>query len=107
MLLSLILGEINWSNITGNWIEFATSGYTYVFQNFFWPIVFFGITGYVYAVNRSATAAAALICILFTVFGFTNVFAAPELGIYSQLNWVVVVVSLSGLFVAVFTKKYR
>jgi len=97
-----ILGEINWSNISGNWGEFALTGYDYIFGNWTYPLIFLGIVGYVYCINRSAVSAAAAICIIFSIYGITGVFSYGDIAQYSMLSWVIVVFSFAGLFTTLF-----
>jgi L-cystine uptake protein TcyP (sodium:dicarboxylate symporter family) len=97
--------EVNWSNITSNWADFILTGYTNILGVWFYPLVFFGLVGYVYAVNRSAMSAAALLCIVFVVFAGTGVFANVDA--FSQIASGLVTVVFAGLLVLVFViKKY-
>ena len=107
MLLPQILMEVNWTNISANWGDFALSGYEYVFGNFVYPLIFMGIIGYVYAINKSAISAAAAICIAFTIFGITGIFSFPETTQFVTLSWIIVILSFAGLFTLLFTKKGR
>lgn len=94
---------VSWENISGNWSTWITDAYTGILGNWFWPIVFFGVIGYVYTVNKSATAAAVAICILFGVFGVTGIFTdAPE---YVMLNATIVIIAIAGTFTAIFMRK--
>lgn len=94
---------VNWTNISGNWTTWVTDAYTNILGDWFWPIVFFGVIGYIYAVNRSVTVAAVAICIVFGVFGVTGIFAdAPE---FVEINVAIVLIALSGAFVAIFVRK--
>jgi len=107
MNLPNIIMEINWSNISSNWSEFAISGYDSIFGNWFYPLVFLGIAGYIYCINKSAISTAALICIVFAVFGVTGIFRYPDIAEYSLLSWIVVIVSFSALFTTLFIRRYR
>jgi len=102
---TLPFNEVNWSNISGNWSEFVLFGYKGIFGNWTYPLIFLGIIGYVYAINRSAISAAALICILFGVFGVTDIFATSSTAGFSLLSWVITIVSFAGLFVALFMRR--
>ncbi len=103
----MIIFEANWSNISSDWIGYIMTGYEYIFGNWVYPIIFLGIVGYVYAVNRSAISAAAGICIVFAAFGVTGIFRFPEIVQFSALAWGITVTSIAGLFVLLFTKKGR
>jgi hypothetical protein len=104
-MLNFILLETNWSNISGDWIGWLSTGYEYVFGNWLWALIFFGIIGYIYAVNRSAISAAAAICIIFGVFGATGIFRFPETSMFSMISIIIVVTSFAGLFTLLFVKK--
>jgi len=97
--------DVNWSNISGNWSEFILSGYKGIFGNWTYPLIFLGIIGYVYAINRSAVTAAALICIIFGVFGVTDIFATSSTASFSLLSWVITIVSFAALFVTLFMRR--
>lgn len=99
------IGAVNWTTISNNWVDFAMSGYTNIFENFTYPLVFLGIIGYIYAVNRSAISAAAGICIIFAVYGGTAIFNYPENVYFSYLGWFIVIFSLSGMFTLLFVRK--
>lgn len=98
----MIIGEVNWTNISSDWPGFILSGYDYIFQNWTYPLMFLGIIGYVYCINRSAMSAAAAICFMFAIYGVTGIFSYPEVAGYSLLNWIIVIVSFSGLFTTLF-----
>jgi len=98
-------GDVNWSNISGNWSEFFLLGYKGIFGNWTYPLIFLGIIGYVYAINRSAVSAAALICIVFGVFGVTDIFATSSTAGFSLLSWVITIVSFAALFVTLFMRR--
>lgn len=94
---------VNWTNISGNWSEWVTSAYTGVLGDWFWPLVFIGIIGYIYAINKSVTSAAVAICLVFGIFGITGIFAdTPE---YVLLNAGIVLAAISGAFAAIFIRK--
>jgi len=99
--------EVNWSNISGNWAEWMMSGYDQIFGHWTYPLIFLGIIGYVYCINRSAISAAAAICITFTVFGATAIFRYPDTPEFSLLGWIIVIVSFAGLFTLLFTMRQR
>lgn len=101
-----ILMEINWETINANWMDFFLQGYMRIVgSTWFYPIVFFGFIGYVYALSNSATAAAVLISLIFGVFGITGIFSAsPE---FVQLSWVIVIISFSATFTALFAGRKR
>ena len=103
MNLLLILLEVNWSNITGNWTTWFLQGYQDIFGDWVYPLIFLGLVGYVYCVNRSAISAAAIICIIFTVFGVTGVFAGTNEMVL--LSSVISMVSIAGLFALLFTQR--
>jgi len=60
---------VNWTNITGDFVGWSTQGYTTAMGFFFWPLFFTTIITYVYLKQRSATAAVAIILIVFAAFG--------------------------------------
>jgi len=106
-MLFPIFGEVNWTNISGNWSDFILTGYNNVLGNWFYPLAFMGIVGYIYCINRSAMSAAAAICIIFGVYGVTNVFAAPDTMGFSLFGWIVTIFSFSGLFTLLFIRSRR
>jgi len=94
---------VSWENISGNWTTWVTDAYTGILGNWFWPLVFFGVIGYVYAINKSATSAAVAICLVFGIFGVTGVFAdAPD---FVFINMAIVLIAVSGAFTAIFMRK--
>ena len=74
----MLSGVVNWTAIASNWVDYAMQGYFNVFKNFTYPLIFIGIIGYIYALNKSAISASAGICIIFTVYGVTAIFNYPE-----------------------------
>jgi len=84
-------------------IDWALSAYETLFGVWMWPLIFVGIVGYVYAVNKSATAAAVAICLIFGIFGITGIFA--DVGEFSQFSYVIALFSIAGGFVAVFLNR--
>lgn len=102
-LLQLILGEVNWTNISADWVTYIISGYTDIFGEWFYPLVFIGFIGYVYCINKSAIAAAAAICIIFTVFSVTGIFATTDE--FTQLASGVSLAAFAGLFALLFYAK--
>ena len=103
----MLIGEINWTNVSGNWIQFAMSGYTNIFENFTYPLIFLGIIGYIYCITKSAIGAAIGICIVFVIYGGSAVFNYPESSLFSFLGWIIVIVSFAGLFTALFVRANR
>ena len=103
----MLVFDVNWTNISGDWIGWLSTGYEYVFGNWLYPILFLGIIGYVYAVNRSAISAAAAICIIFTVFGTTGVLSHPDTSMFGLVSVAIVVFSVAGLFLLVIFEKNR
>ena len=103
-LLSILL-NVNWTEINSNWINYAISGYETLFGGWVYPLLFMGVIGYVYAINKSAIAAAVAICIIFGIFGTTAIFIAPEIQHFRDFGAAIVIVSLAGLFTALFASK--
>ena len=103
-LLGFILGEVNWSNISNDWADWMLTGYRNILGDWVYPLIFMGIVGYVYCINRSATSAAVAICLIFTVFGVTGVFAGSDEHVV--LMSIVSIVSFSVLFVHLFIGKF-
>jgi hypothetical protein len=103
----MFVGEVNFSNITNSWSEYALTGYTNIFGVWVYPLLFLGIVGYVYCISRSAITAAVAICLVFGVFGITGVFSYPAIAEYSMLSWVIVILSFAGLFTALFVRSRR
>lgn len=107
MFLKFILGEVNWSNITTNWVDWLMSGYDNIFGNWTYPLIFLGVIGYVYCVSRSAMVAAAAICLTFGIFGATAVFRYPDIAEFSVMGWIIVIVSFAGMFTTLFVARSR
>ena len=103
----MILGEVNWTNISSDWIGYILTGYDNIFGNWTYPLMFLGVVGYIYCLNRSAMSAAAAICIIFGVYGVTGIFRYGEIAEFSLLSWVIVIMSFSGLFTTLFIRKRR
>jgi len=107
MNIGIVLGEVNWSNITSNWGTYFMTGYDHVFGHWTYPLIFLGVIGYVYCVSRSAMVAAASICLIFGIYGATSIFRYPDIPEFSMLGWVIVIVSFAGLFTTLFVSKRR
>ena len=60
-----------WSNMTKNFPKYATDAYSAI-DPWFYPILFLGIIGYIYAYMRSTTVAVVAILITFGVFAATT-----------------------------------
>lgn len=103
----MILGEVNWTNISADWVGYIMKGYDSIFNHWTYPLIFLGVVGYIYCVNRSAMSAAAAICIIFGVYGITGIFRYGDIAQFSLLSWVIVIVSFSGLFTTLFIRKRR
>ncbi len=105
MNLPWIICDINWSNISSDWMGWFTKGYVDILGIWFYPMILAGIIGYVYALSHSVTAAAVLIALAFGVFGISGIFSGvPE---FAALSWGIVVASFSAVFVAIFTGRKR
>ena len=102
MKFFLPLMEINYSNISQNWMDFFLGSYKTVMGVWVWPLIFLGIVGYVYAVQKSATAAAVALCIIFGIFGATDVLS--NAGEFTQFAYLMSVLSIAGAFTALFIK---
>ena len=101
-----VLLDINWTNVSSNWMSWFFTGYFVVIgEVWFYPLVFFGIIGYIYALSQSATAAAVAITIMFTVLGVSGIFSSiPE---FTAISAGVTVTSIAAAFVAVFVGRKR
>ena len=97
--------QVNWSDITDNWVEYAFTGYSNIFGDWVYPLIFLGLIGYIYCVNKSAFSAAAAICIIFAVFGVTGIFSSPDTMYFTLISWVILIFSFAGLFVVLIVKK--
>jgi len=106
-MLGFILGEVNWTNISSNWASWIITAYDNIFANWTYPIIFLGIVGYVYCLNKSAMSAAAIICMIFGVFGVTGIFRYPDIAQFSMLSWVIAVTAFAGLFTTLFISRHR
>jgi hypothetical protein len=106
-MIGQLVMDVNWTNVSADWISYSISGYDYIFGNWVYPLIFLGIIGYVYCINRSAISAAVAICIIFAVFGGTAIFQYPDIAEFSLLGWLIVIFSFAGLFTLLFTKKGR
>ena len=107
MWLPKILMEVNWTNVSSNWIDYSMTGYQYVFENWVYPIIFMGIIGYVYAINKSATSAAVVICLIFALFGTSGALVYTDIVPFRDFSIAIAGVALSALFVTIFASKYR
>jgi hypothetical protein len=104
-MIGWIICDINWSNISGNWMGWFTEGYTNILGVWFYPLVFAGIIGYVYALSHSATAAAVTICLAFGIFGVAGIFAdVPQ---FANIMYAVILASFSGAMIAIFAGRKR
>ena len=105
-LASLFL-EVNWTNISSDWIGWTMSGYDAIFGHWTYPLIFLGIIGYVYSINRSAMSAAAAICLVFGIYGALAIFRYPDIAEFSMLGWIIVIISFAALFTTLFTMRQR
>jgi len=103
----MIVGEVNWTNISGDWAGWLMTGYDNVFQHWTYPLIFLGIIGYVYCVSRSAITAAAAICLIFCIYGATSIFRYADVAEFSMLGWIITIVAFAGLFTTLFVSKRR
>lgn len=101
----LLFLEINYTNISQDWMGFFLSPYKNILGIWMWPIVFIGLIGYVYAVQKSATAAAVMICIIFGIFGATDALANNLE--FTSLSIVLSTFAIAGAFTALFMKSRR
>jgi len=99
------LSAVNWSEINDGWIDYAISAYEGFFGNWVYPIIFLGLVGYIYCINRSAFSAAAAICILFGVYGVTGVLSQPDTLYFTLISQVIVIFSFAGLFIVLVLKR--
>lgn len=106
-MLGLLLGEVNWTNISANWPGWIISAYETIFSNWTYPLIFLGVIGYVYCVSRSAMTAAAVVCLIFGIYGGTAIFSYPETSQFSMLGWVIAVTAFAGLFTTLFISRHR
>lgn len=97
-----LLFEVNWSNISSDWASWIMTGYDNVFQHWTYPLIFLGVVGYVYCINRSAVSAAVAICLVFGIYGITGVFQYGDIAEFSMLSWIIVIVAFSALFTTLF-----
>jgi len=67
-MIKLIIMDV-WSNMTNNFPKYATDAYSAI-GDWFYPIMFLSIIGYIYAYMRSATAAMVAIMITFGIYGY-------------------------------------
>ena len=106
-MLGLLLGEVNWTNISGDWAGWIIGAYDTIFANWTYPLIFLGIVGYVYCINRSAMAAAVAICLIFGIYGAAAIFSYSEISQFSMLGWVITVTAFAGLFTTLFISRHR
>ena len=94
-----------WNNSTNNFMQYATEAYTNtVVGQWFYPVLFLGIIGYVYAYMRSAVVAMIAIMITFSIFATTAFAASDEI---STLLYIIVILIMGVLFVLLITQKRR
>lgn len=103
----MFLADVNWSNITGDWAGWIMTGYDNIFQHWTYPLIFLGVIGYVYCISRSATTAAAAICLFFAIYGGTAILGYPDVAEFSQFGWIITIVAFAGLFTTLFVSKRR
>lgn len=95
--------DVNFTNITSGYIEWATQGYVIALGFILWPLVFTGVIGYVYLKQQSLVAAVAAILIIFAVFSNALILAVQP---WINVLYVGVSVISAALFVYLF-KKWR
>ena len=66
-----------WNNSTNNFMKYATEAYTNTaIGQWFYPILFVGIIGYIYAYMKSAVVAMVAILIIMGIYSSVFVFSA-------------------------------
>ena len=60
--------DVNWTNITTDFMDWSMQGYSNILGVFMWPVIFSAVIGYVYLKQQSAVAAAVAILIIFAAF---------------------------------------
>lgn len=91
-----------WSNMTSNFPKYATDAYSAI-DPWFYPILFLGIIGYVYAYTKSVVVASVAILITLGLFGVTGFVGVGTLG---NFLYIVVAIGLGSLIIT-FIKNYR
>jgi len=102
-MLAAVTGamDINWTNITNNFMQWSMQGYILAFGFFFWPFIFTVITGLVYVKHRSLVEAAVVLLILLCVFG--NALIGVE--IWTTIMYIIVALIFTGLFLQLLSKR--
>ena len=92
----------NFTYIQENLVAWSLQGYVTVLGYFFLPLIFCIISGYVYLNQRSATAAAIAILLLFSVFGGMLL----DVDLFNMLMQIIVALIMTAL-VLIFLSKRR
>ena len=88
-----------WNNSTDNFMQYAIDAYSAI-DPWFYPILLFGIVGYVYTYMRSTIAAVVAIFITLGIYGATGIFNGTyELTLFMYIVALVGVVALIVTFV--------
>lgn len=94
-----------WENFSTDIVGYATSAYSSV-EPYFWPLIFIGIIGYIYAGMQSVIVAVVGILITFGLFATTtSIFeAVPQI---TQFFYIVTVIGICMLIAAIIIHKRR
>ena len=92
-----------WSNMTRNFPKYATDAYGAI-DPWFYPLLFFGIIGYVYAYSKSVVVASVAILITLGLFGVT---AFVGVGLVGNFLYIVVAIGLGSLIITFVKANYR
>lgn len=91
-----------WSNMTENFPKYATDAYSAI-DPWFYPLLFFGIIGYVYVYTKSVVVASVAILITLGLYGALDVVGT---GGVMNFMYIVVVIGIGSLIIT-FIKNYR
>lgn len=94
-----------WDDFNSGMLQYAIDAFNAI-DIWFWPFVFIGIIGYLYAAMESVTVAVVGILITFGLFATTtSIFAdVPEL---SQFLYIIAIIGITLLITALFIKRMR
>ena len=103
--LNFSVTPFNFSYMQQNIIPMMLLGYERILGHFLWAFVFSAIIGYVIVKNKSTTAGAVAILLVFGAFGATSAFL--QMTAFTMFMQLLFALSITGLVVVYFMRRRR
>ncbi len=103
--LNFSVPSFNFSYMQQNLIPMMIQGYERVLGHFIWAFIFSAIIGYIVVKNKSTTAGAVAILLIFGAFGSTSVFL--QMSAFTMFMQLIFALSITGIVVVYFMRRRR